>query len=282
MPQLKVQPQGQALWLAAVVNGPGTTVPLYSDAALTARAQLPLRVTSDVTLYSAGSGPVRALVMLDDGTRLDTPDLILTDTNPAVLAPYPTHRQLAGAFASPLAKPRTITPLPSGSQRVSSFTTANQWTLAGTGASQAIETAPIGDPGPTFPAHTVITLGTSFTTLRLTTAAVDMTARHARLLLCLDDPASMSGVSFAYSLGGWTNYYSWSNQINSSSQASPSRMLDAGRWEWVALSYPEVSLVGTAVDGAQSAVTDWQIAMTATVAGTKVRIGGLYHCPNGI
>lgn len=282
MPQLKVQPQGQALWLAAVVNEPGTPVPLYSDAALTARAQLPLRVTSDVTLYSAGSGPVRALVMLDDGTRMDTPDLILTDTNPAVLAPYPTHRQLVGAFASPLAKPKPQQFLPQGSTLISSFTTANQWSLTGSGSSQAIEAAPIGTPGPQFPLHTVITLGTVYTYLRLTTAAIDMTSRHLRLLLCLDNAEAMADVSLSYSLGGWTNYYAHSGQINKSTQAAPARMLESGRWDVQTITRTEVGLQGTAVAGAQTAVTDWQIGMTATVAGTKVRLGALYACPDGI
>jgi hypothetical protein len=281
MPQLKVQPQGQALWLAAVVNGAGTPVPLYSDAALTARAQLPLRVASDVTLYSAGSGPVRALVMLDDGARLDTPDLILTDTNPAVLAPYPTHRQLAAAFSTPLAKPKPTLFLPAGSTLISAFTSTS-WSLTGSGSSQAIESAPIGTPGPAFPLHTVVTLGTVYTYLRLTTAAIDMTSRHLRLLLCLDNAEAMADVSLSYSLGGWSAYYAHSGQINKSTQAAPARMLESGRWEVQTITRTEVGLTGGAVAGAQTAVTDWQIGMTANVAGTKVRLGALYACPDGI
>lgn len=186
--------------------------------------------------------------------------------------------------------------VPKGATCLSTFGNAvPDWTLAGTGASQALSTT----GGKAAVAHTVVTLGTgaSFTTLRktitgtgsvITANGVDMTTRYALLWLMVEDPFALQSISFAFSLSGWTNYWSWSNQVWSTSQADGSANLEAGVWRLLALTYPQRALIGTATDPVNGAtpanqVKDWQIAMTG-VSGkaAKVHLGGLYVRSNGI
>lgn len=170
---------------------------------------------------------------------------------------------------------------------------ATDWTLSGTGASQALATS----GGKAAVAQHVITLGTgaSFTTLRktitgtgavVTANGVDMTARHVLLWVMVEDTSALQSISFAYSLSGWTNYWSWSNQVWSTSQAAGSGNLESGVWRLLALTYPQRALLGTATDPGGAApptqVKDWQISMTG-VSGkaAKVHLGGIYVRSNG-
>lgn len=109
MPELRIRPQGQCVILTGATNGQGTAVPLYTDAALSTAATLPLAVTADVTLYSRTSGPVRVTVVQSDGTLLVDTVGLLTEVTPWVVSPVPSPEQVA-ADVSPV----TVTVRPSG------------------------------------------------------------------------------------------------------------------------------------------------------------------------